>query len=92
MTHSNAATASALGQPAVEGQSVALPRSLSTFRLAVFVIAAVAPLAVHAERLQRVDDQFLELGRGTHKSTPVCVSATSQIQLRSDKASTSIRS
>lgn len=45
MTHSNAATASALGQPAVEGQSVALPRSLSTFRLAVFVIAAVAPLA-----------------------------------------------
>ncbi|QGY80374.1 APC family permease [Sphingorhabdus lacus] len=45
MTQTKVAVASGSVQPAVDGQSVALPRSLSTFRLAVFVIAAVAPLA-----------------------------------------------
>ena len=45
MTQINAATASVLVPPPVGGETVALPRSLSTFRLAVFVIAAVAPLA-----------------------------------------------
>ena len=45
MTQTNVAASLRAGQPAAQGQSVALPRSLSTFRLAVFVIAAVAPLA-----------------------------------------------
>lgn len=45
MTQTNAATASAPVAVVAAGGPVALPRSLSTFRLAVFVIAAVAPLA-----------------------------------------------
>lgn len=45
MTETTLGTASTLDPPSVAGDPVALPRSLSTFRLAVFVIAAVAPLA-----------------------------------------------
>ncbi len=46
MTQTNVASASVLVPPPVEGESVALPRSLNTFKLAIFVMAAVAPLAV----------------------------------------------
>lgn len=45
MTQANVSAASVLVPPSGEGESAALPRSLSTFRLAAFVIAAVAPLA-----------------------------------------------
>lgn len=45
MTQATAGAASVLVPPSGEGEAAALPRTLSTFRLAVFVIAAVAPLA-----------------------------------------------
>src|SRR5574343_242704 len=45
MTQATAGAASVLVPPSGESEVAALPRSLSTFRLAAFVIAAVAPLA-----------------------------------------------
>lgn len=45
MTDTTIGSASMLTPPSADEAAVALPRSLSTFRLAVFVIAAVAPLA-----------------------------------------------
>ena len=45
MTQAYEAASAGSGRSLADGEPVALPRSLSTFRLAVFVIAAVAPLA-----------------------------------------------